>query len=113
MWQWWQAELERPYLIQRAKRLYDMHMNRHKAGVAPMPAYLKARGRVGPALPRLRVVAAPRKQHGSASGTKEPAEDDARQEGEEEQHAVLTFVLKKLNEQLFIELIDGFRAATN
>jgi hypothetical protein len=88
-------------------------MNRHKVGVAPMLAYLKARGRVGPALPRLRVVAAPRKQHGNASRTKASAEDDGRQEGEEEKHAVLMFVLTKLHEQLFIELIDGFHAATD
>jgi hypothetical protein len=64
----------------------------------------------GLALPRVEVVTSPQDQQGSAGDTEAtPAADTSDGgEGEEERHAVLGYVLGELNEQLFIELKEGF-----
>jgi hypothetical protein len=106
-WQWWEAELERPYLLHRAKCLTDMYMKYQPAVTDPMPAYLKAR-----ALPRVEVVAVQQGHEGTV-GKKASAEARGTQEGEEEQHAMVTYAMKDMNEQLYIELFGGFHGPMN
>jgi hypothetical protein len=101
--QWWEIELECPYLLYRAKRLREIDSMHQDAGVASLPAYLKARGVTGLAVPRVEVVAPQQCWHSVGS--------KASEEDEEERRAVLTHVLKNLNDQLFIELMDGFHRA--
>jgi hypothetical protein len=101
--QWWEIELERPYLLYRAKRLREIDSMHQDAGVASLPAYLKARGVTGLAVPRVEVVAPQQRWHSVGS--------KASEEDEEERRAVLTHVLENLNDQLFIELMDGFHKA--
>jgi hypothetical protein len=102
VWQWWEAELERPYLLHRAKYLTDMYIKYQPAVTDPMPACLKAR-----ALPRVEVVAAQQEQHGGISDTEASTEARGAQEGEE-LYAALTYTMKEMNEQLYIELLGGF-----
>lgn len=115
MWQWYQAELVRPSLLRRAKRLYDMCMRQYDAAAAPMHAYLNVRA-AGLVLHRGVWVDAQQGQLGGAgpmegAGDAEATEEDTEEEAEE-RYAVLTHVLENLNAQLFIELMDSFPAAT-
>lgn len=116
VWQWWEAELERAHLLQRAKCLDDMYTRHQTAAAAPVPAYLTARAAARLPLPRVEVVAATQQEAqpgGASEASVEASAAEARgtQEGEEERCAVLNYVLTALNDQLFIELMDGFHAA--
>jgi hypothetical protein len=105
-------ELERPYLLHRAKCLQEQSVQHPAAPASTVPAFLQTRVAAGLALPRVEVVASPQEQQGSAGDTEATPAADASDagEGEEEQHAVLAYVLEELNEQLFIELREGFHA---
>jgi hypothetical protein len=96
--QWWEAELERPYLLYRAKRLRDTLRKHQEAIGASVPAYLETRGAVGPAVPVVEVFTP--QQRWYSLGRKAPAEAV-----EEERHEMLVHVLENLNDQLFIELM--------
>jgi hypothetical protein len=105
MWQWWEAELERPYFLHRAKCLSDVYMRQQVA--PPMPVYLRAR-----ALPRVEVVAVQQAPEDTIC-TKVSVEARGVQEGEEERHAMVTYAMKEMNEQLYIELLEGFHGPMN
>jgi hypothetical protein len=99
--QWWEAELERPYLLYRAKRLRDIHRKHQEATGASVPAYLETRGAVGLAVPVVEVFTPqPRWYSLNRKARAEAAE--------EELHEMVVHVLGNLHEQLFIELMHGF-----
>jgi hypothetical protein len=99
--QWWEAELERPYLLYRAKCLRDIHRKHPEAVGASVPAYLETRGAAGLAVPVVEVVEL--QQRWYSLSRKAPAEAV-----EEERNEMLMHVLGKFDGQLFIELMDGF-----
>jgi hypothetical protein len=49
-------------------------------------------------------------QQAGASGKDKTASEAGSTEDEEETHAVLAYVVRQLNEQLFTELLQGFHA---
>jgi hypothetical protein len=99
--QWWEVELERPYLLYRAKRLREIHRKHPEAIGSSVPAYPETRGAVGLAVPVVEVVDLQQRRHSLIR--KAPAGA-----AEEELHEMVMHVLENLNEQLFIELMDGF-----
>jgi hypothetical protein len=105
-------ELKRPFLLHRAKCLHEQSVKHPAVVASTAPAFLQTRVAAGLALPRVEVVASPQEQQGSAEDTEVTPAADASDagEGEEERHAVLAYVLGELNEQLFIELKEGFQA---
>jgi hypothetical protein len=104
-------ELERPYLLHRAKCLHEQGAQHPAAPASTVPAFLQTRVAAGLVLPRVEVVASPQEQQESAGDTEATSADASDGgEGEEERHAVLGYLLGELNEQLFIELREGFHA---
>jgi hypothetical protein len=103
VWQWWDGELERPFVLHRARCLHDVSMRQHTAPAAPVPGYLVARVAAGAALPGVHVTT-------EAEGTtkRKRADDGEGQEEQEEGEAVRGFVMGGLNEELFRELMEGF-----
>jgi hypothetical protein len=94
VWQWWEAELERPYLLHRAKCISDVYTKHPVLFAAPVPAFLKPR-----ALPRVEVVAVQQEQASAETSD---------QEDEMELDAMVTYAMNDINEQLYIELLEGF-----
>ena len=103
-WQWWKGELERRYLLYRARCLHDAHTTHQHTPTAPVPALLKGRVAAGHALPS--VETAPQQSQAGASGQGRASTEAAH--ADEERHAVLQYVVTQLNEQLFTELVKGF-----
>jgi hypothetical protein len=58
------------------------------------------------------VVAVQQESEGTV-GRKASAEARGTQEGEEERHAMVVYALKEMNEQLYIELLEGFYGPMN
>lgn len=73
-----------------------------------MPAYLNNRVATRRALPTVRVVP-PQSTVPCGGGARLKREVD--DEETEERHALLEFVVRDLNEQLFTELLDGLHLA--
>jgi hypothetical protein len=87
--------------LYRAKRLRDIHRKHPEAIGASVPAYPETRGAVGLAVPVVEVVDLQQRRHSLIRKVLAGA-------AEEELHEMVVHVLENLNEQLFIELMDGF-----
>lgn len=103
-WQWWEDEQERLYTLQRARSMHDAYMTRKHAPKAPLPFYLAKRVSKELALPQVHVAPA------VVTG-KRRAGWEQEQEQDEERRAVLSYVLTKMNEQLYSELMSGMQLA--
>jgi hypothetical protein len=110
VWQWWEGELERRYLLQRARSLHDASTTQRDTPTASVPAFLQARVAAGHVLPQVEVVAGEQEEHAGADGKRKASEEAGSTQEEEEQHAVVVGVVTQLNEQLFTELMQGFHA---
>jgi hypothetical protein len=93
-WQWWEGELERVYLLCKARAISEDIRQQQTAPPAPVSAYLQARVATGSALPTVEVL----------GGQK-------RKQEEEERRAVLAFAVTTLGSDLFTELMYGFQHA--
>lgn len=76
--------------------------------MASVPAYLNNRVATRRELPTVRVVP-PQSTVSSGRGARLKREVD--DEETEERHALLEFVVRDLNDQLFVELLDGLHVA--
>jgi hypothetical protein len=108
--QWWGGELERGYVLHRARCLSELPPLPTGLATVSIPTYLAAR--VGP-LPRVQVVPLAEGSKGAAGegeGEEEGggAEEEGAEEGEEEKDATLQYVLHDLAPELVIELMEGF-----
>jgi hypothetical protein len=112
--QWWEGELERPYLLHRARGLQDAA---RRIPQAPrLPAFLEAR--LAAATPRVEIVGIQQKETGQAGVGDKRKRDPATQQprepwsvprvAEKERHAMLQHVVTGLNDQLFADLLQGF-----
>lgn len=113
LWQRWKGELERRYVLHRARFLHDAYATHQDKPTAPVPAFLQERVTTGEALPEVEVVEGQQEgqQIGSSGQMKElRSKASTTQQEEEERHAVLTYVMRRSNEQLFAELMQGFHA---
>jgi hypothetical protein len=110
--QWWDGELERGYLIHRARALHNAYTTHQEAPTRPVPGYLKARAEAGLALPREEMTEGQQNGAGWAGDRKRTrAVTKAHATGEPQcMHAVVGWVVNELNGELFTELMHGFHA---
>jgi ankyrin repeat protein len=85
--QWWQGELQRAYVLHKARTLHEDTATRQQAPAAPVPAYLSARVTEDSVMPSVQVVTI---------------------QQEEVVCAMAGFVVKDLAAELYIELLAGF-----
>jgi hypothetical protein len=107
--QWWEGELERRYLLQRAWCIHDAYMTHQEKPTAPLPAFLQDRVATGQALPEVE-MAGGGPEEGQPAATR--GEGQAHQEGE--MNAVLAYVALQLRDApLFRELMQCFHAPSS
>lgn len=105
MSQWWDGELERPYILHRARRVHEDCTTRQQARGRPVPAYLRSVERKN-RWPRVHVQG-----DGGGQTMRGPAERNDEGTGleeEEERHAMLNYVIQDLASELYTELLVGF-----
>jgi ankyrin repeat protein len=119
--QWYECEVERRRVLARATCLHKAFTMQRDQPTSQVPTYLEARAAAGHAVPSMEVVMrqSPKEQkeeqeeEAGASGKRKATgeRDEGAQgtdAGEEEGHAVLTYVLTALDEHLLTELLEGF-----
>jgi hypothetical protein len=110
--QGWKVELERPAILCRARSLHKAYTTQRDMPTSQVPSYLEARVAAGHAAPSVEIVShqSPEQQEqGDASGKRKADDARSRSEAQEERrHAMAEYVVKALNEELFIELLEGF-----
>jgi hypothetical protein len=105
--QWWEGELQRAYVLHKARTLHQDATTRQQAPAAPVPAYLSPRVQGGKRLPQVQV-----RGRGGSGGprtrgaAKRGAEEDG-QKNEEEVCAMVGYVVKDLAAELYTELLQG------
>jgi hypothetical protein len=104
--QWWEGELQRAYVLHKARTLHEDTATRQQAPAAPVPAYLRARVMPGSVLPSVQVVAID--QAGEEGAAKRGRKEGGQAKEEEEKCAMVGFVVKDLAAELYIELLAGF-----
>lgn len=107
------GELQRRSLLQRARCIHKASTTQRDTNTAPMPAFLQARATEGQALPQVEVVAGQKERQPAREGRKREASSEAGPQAgstpdEEERFAVLGYVMKQPNQELFTELLQGF-----
>jgi hypothetical protein len=106
--QWWEDELQRAYVLHKARTLHEDTATRQQAPAAPVPAYLSARVQGGKRLPHVQIQArggsGGRRTRGAARRTAERGGE----EKDEEMCAMVGFVVKDLAAELYTELLAGF-----
>jgi hypothetical protein len=115
--QWWEVELERRYVLQRAWCIHDAYMTHDEKPTAPLPAFLQLRVAAGQALPEVEIGGGHEEEQPAATSGKRNASSD-RQEGqahqEEEMSAVLAYVVTQLRDApLFKELMQYLHAPSS
>jgi hypothetical protein len=119
VWQWWKhkCDLECRAALCRAICLHKVFTAQRDIPTAKMPTYLEARVAAGHVLPSVEVVSLqseqpqPEEQMNASIDRQEVSEDGFQPEaeaGEEVKHAVLAYVVTALNEELVVELLEGF-----
>jgi hypothetical protein len=119
VWQWWEGELERRYVLSRAMCLHKAYTTQRDLPTSQVPTYLEARVAAGHAVPVVEVVWAQSEgqqaEQAGASGEGRTAGEggeaqgaEAGEEEEEQRHAVVEYVVTGLNEELIRELLEGF-----
>jgi hypothetical protein len=121
VWQWWEGELERSYVLSRATCLHKAYTTQRDQPTSQLPIYLKARVAAGHAVPVVEVVSPQSERRitrnmaraAEASGKRKAAGEGGDAQGaeageEETRHAVLDYVVKGLDEALLTELLEGF-----
>jgi hypothetical protein len=103
--QWWEGQLERRYLLQRAWCIHDAYMTHQEKPTAPVPAFLQVRVAAGQALPQVVAVHPEHEKRAGACATIQATREAG---STEERHAVLAYAVQMLNEQLFTELMQCF-----
>jgi hypothetical protein len=83
--QWWEGEVQRAYVLHKARTLHEDTATRQQAPAAPVPTYLSARVTPGSVLPSFEVVTI--------------------QHQEENVCAMVGFVVKDLAAELYTELL--------
>jgi hypothetical protein len=103
--QWWDGELERGYLLYRARTLHDACTVHQQTPTHPLPSYLEARA-AGLALPWVTVAEGQQEGAGGQWGRKRTVAPPGVQQ--QERHAITEWAMKPLSGELFMELMQGF-----
>jgi hypothetical protein len=96
--QWWEGELQRAYVLHKARTLHEDTATCQQAPAAPVPAYLSRRVQGGKRLPQVQI-----QESGGSGGRRTRAAAK-----EEEMCAMVGCVVKDLSAELYIELLAGF-----
>jgi hypothetical protein len=106
--QWWEGELQRAYVLHKARTLHDVIATRQQAPAAPVPAYLTARVTLGSMLPSVQVVAI---DEAGEEGAAQREREEGGQAKEEDQEvcAMVRFVVRDLDGHLYTELLEGLK----
>jgi hypothetical protein len=120
VWQWWEGELERRYVLSRAMCLHKAYTTQRDLPTSQVPSYLEARVAAGHAAPVVEVVVwaqseGQQAEQAGASGKRKAAGESSDTQGaeageEEQRHAVVEYVVTGLNEELIRELLEGFHS---
>jgi hypothetical protein len=110
--QWWDGELQRAYVLHKARMLHDDTATRQQAPAAPVPAYLSPRVQGGKRLPQVQVrgrggSGGPRTRGAAKRGVEEAGGQEKEKEEEEEVCAMVGYVVKDLAAELYTELLQG------
>jgi hypothetical protein len=111
--QWWEGELERASMIQKARTLHEHTATHQQAPAAPVPAYLRARVQADNAMPSVEVGAIEQDRMGvkrmreGEGGVAARCGNGKVLEGEV--GAMVGYVVRDLNGQLYTELMQGLR----
>jgi hypothetical protein len=114
LWQWWEGELERGYVVHRARYHLDQNAILKPyfqalaafAATCPVPAHL--RPRMSPPEVELVSSAEGHEVEEEGSGKRKEAEQGGEGPCEGEKDATLKYVMHDLAPELYIELMAGF-----
>jgi hypothetical protein len=112
LWQWWEGELERGYVVHRARyhlEKYSILQPYFQAIAAvpatcPLPKHL--RPRMSP--PEVQLVSSTEGQEMSSTNKRKEAEQGGEGPCKGEKDATLKYVMHDLAPELYIELMAGF-----
>lgn len=113
-WQWWEHEPERRGVLYKAICLHKAYTMHQHMPTSQVPTYLEARVTAGHALPSVEVVSPPSQggakkgQAGAKGKRKSAGRRGTSYTSEQSRRAMIEYVVKTLNEQLQIELLEGF-----
>jgi hypothetical protein len=104
----WERELQRAYVLHKARALHEGIATRQNAPAAPVPAYLRPRADKNKGMPRVAII-----ERNSIGGRVTRGEvkrtmDVGGEEVEKEKDAMVGFVVKDLAAELYTELMAGF-----
>jgi hypothetical protein len=111
--QWWEGELERGYVLHRAKCLSELRPISAALATVSIPTYMTPRIRLPPAVQVVSLAGG----SGGAVGKgkrkgleeKEGEKGESGKEvGEEEKDAMVKYVMQDLSRELYTELMEGF-----
>jgi hypothetical protein len=100
--QWWEGELQRAYVLHKARTLHEDAATRQQAPAAPVPAYLSPRVQGGSVMPQVDI-----RGRGGSGGPRTRAAANRGGEDEEAICAMVGYVVKDLAAELYIELLQG------
>lgn len=103
--QWWEGEMERAYVLHKARALHDDTTTRQQAPEAPLPAYLQGRVASTSLLPQVDVLDV--QKEGQQDG--KTGQIRALSLDEEGMCAMVGYVVKDLDGHLYKELMEGLR----
>lgn len=107
MMQWWEGEVQRAYVLHKARTLHEAVTTGQHAPSALLPAYLSRRMQEGRVMPSVEVVA---RQRGRQKGAVKRARQEGGRGEEEEACAMMGYVVKDLAAELYVELLAGFHS---
>jgi hypothetical protein len=103
-----ERELQRAYVLHKARALHEGAATRHEVSSAPVPAYLRPRANKNKPMPHVEIIdrdsTGGRVTREAVGGTHEAGGE----EKEKEKDAVVAFVVKDLAAELYTELMAGF-----
>jgi hypothetical protein len=107
--QWWEGELQRAYVLHKARTLHEDAATRQQAPAAPVPVYLSPRVQGGKRLPQVEVGARQQEEAGTRGAAKRGTAEEGQEKVEdgEEVCAMVGYVVKDLGAELYTELLQG------
>jgi hypothetical protein len=107
--QWWEGELQRAYVLHKARTLHEDTATRQQAPAAHVPAYLSRRVQGGKRLPQVQIQASGGNGGRRTRGAARTIAERGGEEKDEEVCAMVGFVVRELDGHLYIELLAGLK----
>jgi hypothetical protein len=104
----WEIELQRAYVLHKARSLHEGTGTRQHAPAAPVPAYLMTRPGRNKPMPRVAIIERNSIGGRVTRGAVKRMMDMGVEVMEKEKDAMVVFVVKDLAAELYTELMAGF-----